>query len=372
MYARKLPIRLPRRITAYFLFFGIGALVWLSVGAFYVARSVSDSRSESASLRWLSRGSDRVVLAYLRNKSTNLQPVLAEICTQSGASYCAIVSPTGEYTAHSNSGFTGRPAVERGDSTDHWGAVVRVQYNDDNGALVHEYQTQIKAGDTDLGTFRLGIAQPNVWNYLNAGGQIAPLALLGPAFCMLAGTVVINRLVRPVADIEQQLVQVATSPSVEGCALREVHTTGAAAVGWNRVVKQRLSTPQSETLRQRVRQSLERGHNSRFDAVLNSIPDGVATTDAEGRLTYTNLPLAVLIGLKDVVGAGGASEAADDAPKIIDQLRKHYPLPETDPLLADENRDRPVVTEFSREENGERRVLRVARHPDLLFRRRPA
>jgi two-component system phosphate regulon sensor histidine kinase PhoR len=363
MYARKLPIRLPRRITAYFLFFGIGALVWLSVGAFYVARSVSDGRSESASLRWLSRGSDRLVLAYLRNKSTNLQPVLAEICTQSGASYCAIVSPTGEYTAHSNSGFAGRPAVERGDSTDHWGAVVRVQYNDDNGALVHEYQTQIKAGDTDLGTFRLGITQPNVWSYLNAGGQIAPLALLGPAFCMLAGAVVINRLVRPVADIEQQLVQVATSPSVEGCALREVHTTGAAAVGWNRVVKQRLSTPQSETLRQRVRQSLERGHNSRLDAVLNSIPDGVATTDAEGRLTYTNLPLAVLIGLKGVVGAGGASEAADDAPKIIDQLRKHWPLPETDPLLADENRDRPVVTEFSREENGERRVLRVARHP---------
>ena len=37
--------------------------------------------------------------------------------------------------------------------------------------------------------------------------------------------------------------------------------------------------------------------------MLNSIPDGVATTDAAGRLTYTNLPMSVILGLKDVVGA---------------------------------------------------------------------
>ena len=32
-------------------------------------------------------------------------------------------------------------------------------------------------------------------------------------------------------------------------------------------------------------------------------------------------------------------------------------------MLADENRDRPVVTELTREENGQRRIVRVARHP---------
>ena len=31
-----------------------------------------------------------------------------------------------------------------------------------------------------------------------------------------------------------------------------------------------------------------RDAHGRLDAVLNSIPDGVATTDSEGRLTYTN------------------------------------------------------------------------------------
>ena len=39
MFVSKLQIRLPRRITAYFLLFGLAALVWLSVGAVYVART---------------------------------------------------------------------------------------------------------------------------------------------------------------------------------------------------------------------------------------------------------------------------------------------------------------------------------------------
>ena len=63
---------------------------------------------------------------------------------------------------------------------------------------------------------------------------------------MVAGAVLVNRMVRPVADIEQQLYQVATSPSVESCELREVPGVGAAAMGWNRVIQQRSSAGESE------------------------------------------------------------------------------------------------------------------------------
>src|SRR5262245_48546084 len=139
MIGSSLQVRLPRRITAYFLLFGLAALVWLSFGAVYVARAVSDSRSEGASLRWLGRGCDRVVLTYLRNKRADLQPIVAEICTQSGASYCAVVSPTGECISHSNRELIGKAAPERGAMTDRWGEIVRVEYQDDNGIMVHEY-----------------------------------------------------------------------------------------------------------------------------------------------------------------------------------------------------------------------------------------
>jgi two-component system phosphate regulon sensor histidine kinase PhoR len=48
---------------------------------------------------------------------------------------------------------------------------------------------------------------------------------------------------------------------------------------------------------------------------------------------------------------------------MIDQLAEHWPLSDSDALVAEENRDRPVITELAREENGQRRMLRVARHP---------
>ena len=84
----------------------------------------------------------------------------------------------------------------------------------------------MKPGGKSLGTLRLGFAQTSIWGYLATGAQFAPLALFGPACCMVAGAVLVNRMVRPVADIEQQLYQVATSPSVESCELREVPASG--------------------------------------------------------------------------------------------------------------------------------------------------
>ncbi len=363
MFASKLPIRLPRRITAYFLLFGVGALLSLSVGAVYVVDSVTESRSESASLRLLGRGCDRIILAYLRDKNADLQPLLAEIRSQSRADYCAIVSDSGVYLAHSSSGLKGKSATEQGNITDRWGEIVELQFVGDNGVPVREYRAPLNAGSSALGTVRLGFPQPSLWSYVSAGAQFAPLALIGPAFCMAIGAVLVSRLVRPVADIEQQLHQVATNPSIESCELREVQGVGAAAMGWNRVIRQRFGSGQAETLQQRIRASLKQGRNSRLDAVLNSVPDGVATTDAEGRLTYTNLPMTVLLGLPDVVSGDDGASQAENAPIMTEHLTKRWHLSESDPLLSAENRDRPVVAELTRGDNGQRRVARVARHP---------
>jgi signal transduction histidine kinase len=361
MFAKKLQIRLPRRITAYFLLFGVAALVWLAVGAVYVAHTISDSRSESASLRALGRGSDRIVLAHLRNPNAGLQGVLAEIRAQSGAVYCAIASPTGEFLAHTNSDLLNKPATECGAVAERWGQVERVDYRNSAGVVIHEYRCPLKAADTNLGTLRLGIPQSSAWGHLKSGAQFAPLALIGPACCMVLGAVLLNRLVQPVADIEQQLHQLAMSPSLESCEWREVPNVGAAAIGWNRIIRQKLAGDGRQSLHNRVRESLDRGRQGRLDAVLNSVPEGLATTDAAGRLTYTNMPMSVLLGLKNSIGDGAGE--TDAAPRMTEQLCQRWHLPETDALLSEENRDRPVVTELTREENGQRRIVRVARHP---------
>src|SRR6185312_8215710 len=112
--------------------------------------------------------------------------------------------------------------TEQGAITERWGEIVLVQYVAENGAAVREYQAPLRAGTNVIGTMRMGFAQTSVWGYIAAGAQFAPLALFGPACCMAIGAVLMNRMVRPVADIEQQLFRVATSPSVESCELRQV------------------------------------------------------------------------------------------------------------------------------------------------------
>jgi signal transduction histidine kinase len=363
MFASSFHIRLPRRVTAYFLLFGLTAVVWLSAGAFYVARSVNQSRSESSCLRWIGRGASRVSLDYLQHGDANLQALVHEIDSQSGADYCAITSTTGRYIAHTSDELIGQPAVEHNGTDEQWGDAVRIRFVGAQGELADEYRVPLKAGEQAIGTLILGVTQPNWWGLLNAAAQHAPLAIFGPACCMVAGAVLLNRMVRPVADIEQQLSRVATSESVAGCELEEVPRIGAAALGWNRMVAERNHAPQAETLGQQIHQSMEKGRQSRLDGVLNSIPDGVATSDRFGRLTYSNLPMATILGMNDVVGAAGGEYQTQDSPKMTELLVERWQLASSDALHADENRDRPVVTELTRVEEGQRRIVRVARHP---------
>jgi signal transduction histidine kinase len=362
MFASNLSIRFPRRVAAYFMLFGMAALVWLGLGALYVAHAVSDRHSESAALRAVGRGAHRAALVYLREKEAGLQRVVAEIRSASGADYCAIVAASGEHLAHTNPELVGHAASERGGLTERWGEVMRVEYLNEANVQIQEYRTPLSAGGAPIGSLRIGMSKPTVWSFLQAGAQFTPLAFLGPACCMIAGALVLGRMVRPLADIEGQLAQVATSPSVQSCPLREVQTVGVAAIGWNRMVQQRVEQPSTEALEDRVYRTRDAARQGRLDAVLNSIPDGVATTNAEGRITYANLPTGVLLGLKNVV-VGSVEGQSVPPPRLTDQLIEHWGLSESDPLVSEENRDRVVVTELTRGENGQTRVIRVARHP---------
>jgi two-component system phosphate regulon sensor histidine kinase PhoR len=363
MFASSFRLRLPRRVTAYFLLFGLTAVVWLSAGAFYVARSVTQSRSESACLRWLGRGTSRISLDYLQHGDANLQALVHEINAQSGADYCAIVSTTGRFLANTNSELIGQPAVEHNSTDEQWGDASRIRFVGAQGQTVDEYRAPLKGSDQAIGALIIGVSQTSWWGLMNSSAQHASLAIFGPACCMVAGAVLLNRMVRPVADIEQQLSRIATSESVAGCELEEVPRIGAAALGWNRIVAERNHAPQAETLGQQIQQSMEKGRQSRLDGVLNSIPDGVATTDRFGRLTYSNLPMAAILGMKDVVGAAGGEYHNQESPRMTDLLVERWQLASSDALHLDENRDRPVVTELVRIEEGQRRVVRVARHP---------
>src|SRR3972149_6508615 len=186
----------------------------------------------------MGRASARIAIDYLQHGDANLQALVSDVKTQSGAEYCAILADTGVYLAHSDTQLAGQTAVEPDGAAERWGASLRVQYLNAQGTLMDEYRAPLEAGGRPLGTLVLGVARPGLWGYVLGATQHAPLVIFGPACFMALGAVLLNRMVRPVADIEQQLSRVAMSASVDSCELSEVAALGAAALGWNRVITQ--------------------------------------------------------------------------------------------------------------------------------------
>ena len=72
----------------------------------------------------------------------------------------------------------------------------------------------------------------------------------------------------------------------------------AAARGWDLLVElvQRDQAPQG--LQERLRQALEGYRHQKADQILNTLPDGIAVTDAQGVITFANKALGGLLGLR--------------------------------------------------------------------------
>ena len=189
MFASKLQIRLPRRITAYFLLFGLAALVWLSVGAVYVAYTVTDSRSESASLRSLGRGSDRIVLAYLRDKSADLQ---AGACGNSRTKRRRLLRH--RFADRRVPGpHQPRAARQASDRKRHDDAIAgarstRVEYRDRRRRA--DSRVSLPAQGRRQGSWAAcdwALRSRACGATFAQASQFAPLAFLGPACCMVGG-----------------------------------------------------------------------------------------------------------------------------------------------------------------------------------------
>jgi two-component system phosphate regulon sensor histidine kinase PhoR len=242
----------------------------------------------------------------------------------------------------------------------------------------------------------MGVVEPSRWRTVLSAAHYGPLAVVGPLLCMGLGAVVLRRLVRPVADVERQLRRVAVAPSVVDCELEEVEVRGAAALGWNRLVEHRGAGHTGADLHQRLSQSLEGVRYRKLLSILNSLCEGVLTTDPDGLITYHNASAVALLERRQLPrgadagdepasapparggakqGSSGASPAAADTQPpssqqtslmgdlLVTWLDRAWRLPADSPLLDPGATQRATLAELERDTEGERRVLRVTRTP---------
>ena len=182
--------------------------------------------------------------------------------------------------------------------------------------------------------------------------NLAPwLGLLALAALGLGAWYIFRRL-SPLSAIEAQLLQVVSDGSTASCV--GVPVRSGASLGWNSLIEQLTSDTDSIGLVERLEEALAGHAGGEIEAALQSLGDGVAITDAEGRITFANRALAAILG--DGVDDTNLRNSA-----FVELLTRN--ASDCDASLLNAEALHSVVGELSSNAGEKSRFLRAARHP---------
>lgn len=324
-----------RRVVAYYLFFSMVAVTWLAIGVLTTTQGVLSSRTTSRCLAHLSRLAAAIEMDLLRSDGENIQSLIEAARGEGRLAFCSVVGPDGRYLAHTTRPLVGAPVVEPSGSQIRSGSVGGIRYQDDLNGLVSEYRVPLSAGGDKRGSLRLAVAEPDFVGVFLEVSDLAPLSIVLPLVCVVIGALTIRRMMRSFAAVDERLREVAETPFGQDLPLTRVAEPGAAATGWNRLVD-RLNafdtSQEADSLDQRLVDALRKRRGSQSLEVLQSLRDGVAVTDAEGRVEFANAAVAALLEEQSDLrasplieklcelaeGAGKIAEAAPSAPLVVE------------------------------------------------------
>ncbi len=349
-------LTLPRRISGYFLLFFVGAMLWSTVGSMLVSLSATRRRAENACLDRLQRASQQIEAEGAHPAEARLQALVERFQAEGDLEYGAIVSSDGRIVAHSSAARVGELYQEPAATATPLGEAVRLRLPADSARMaVLEYHAPLRAGNADAGTLQMAFREPEFWNSVVPDSGPLSVLVLGPAVCMALGVVVLRRSVQPLAAIESQLGRAATAVCPAELELSEVPPHGAASRGWNRLVEAHRRQRDTSGAEGRAAAALRAASAGHRNSPLNSLPDGVAVTSKEGRITFANAALGAICGVAEGNGALTGKTVAE----LLDLGARQ----EAHALLAPNSHGLTVVADLHLAMQGSPRVLRVARHP---------
>lgn len=343
---------LSHRAFCSFLVFGLAAVTWFAAGLPTISKAIMANQVESACVTRLGKAATRVLSCQLA-KPTELGALLARLSTENSLAYCALVAPDGRYLAHSQSELVGRDAPEPSGAVAEWGDVRRVRFIDDDSRILREYSTPLKRSGKTFGVLRMAVRDPTLAAGVVAAAEHAAIWLLGPIAVIVTGGYALRRTLRPMSHIESQLSKLAASPPDAPPAVQATQGASAVGAGWNRLVSLLSQRGSQPSLQSRLGDVLEGFRQRKSEQILNSLPDGVAVTDVQGRITFANPALVALIAAPDSLLGKTMAECLEIDPAA------HPDHPLLDPAL--ELRD--TLAEVSRSGENSQGLLRVARFP---------
>ena len=183
----------------------------------------------------------------------------------------------------------------------------------------------------------------------------APLTIILPLLILLIGALILKQTVRLNSEIEQQLRRIASITSPEELKLQPMEDGDPAASGWNIILERVTSSSTLAKIETRLCDSLDGLRRRKLELALNRLPDGIATSDQNGAITFMNNSLKALVNIDaDDQLTGKRMEeilprsASIDFTEIQDRLREP---------------SRGATFELQRTDHLADGVLRVARYP---------
>jgi PAS domain S-box-containing protein len=359
MFRNRPQLGFPRKVVAYYLLFCMATICWLTVGVVATSHTVLSSHTINACLTRLGRTAAAIEIEYLRHGSDKLAAILAQAKLEARLQYGSVVAPDGTILAHTNPNRIGTQADKPVGSLLRWGNVTGVRFVDQHDRTLRQYQVPLGTQDAPLGSLQIAVTEPSLWGTVAETAHIAPFAILVPLALVAVGALVISRLLKCFAGIEAQLHSIATQPAGAELVLKSLPARDMATLGWNRVVDLMESLPYDsagEGLETRVSKAVANRKQDDMHEILQNLPEGVAVTDMEGRITFANRAIAVLLG----------SEQADEeltGQAMEVRLLEGMPAPTDCPLFDPQFVNRQAISEFQRTLDQSNRVLRVARQP---------
>jgi signal transduction histidine kinase len=359
MFRRRANLGLSRTVVAHHLFFCMVAVSWLAVGAIVTSRAVVEGRTTDYCLTRIGGAAAPLRVALLRDDTAEASRQLLDLRTSCRAQWCSVVGPEGDVILHTSPNLVGQPPEEPEGDRASWGDVARIEYRNQLGDLVHEYRSPLISGGRRVGELRIAVGQAGIASTLAAAAPVAPLAVLAPLVLVALGAWSLWRLVRPIADVERALQSIARLPYGAEIAAEPIRAHDATSYGWNRLVD-RLHALRNGAAPNGAAAALEqlaaaRG-DGRFEEVLQRLTDGVAVTDASGRIEFANQAVAALLG-DDQTGTELAGSSLED------RLLQFANDENRQELLSPAARSRTAVCELAQHGVDAERVLRVARLP---------
>lgn len=349
MNLRSAPQTFSRRLLGYFLLFGLTSVIALVLGVISFERFVREDCQDQQLLGRIQEVRGLLLADRKQRGGVGAQALVTLLGSEDDVAYAAIVSPDGKFSAHTKRSQVGQPGnhdLLQGSAD----SLIERKIRSNDGQTIREYWAPLRAGDNSMGCLQVGVIHSGERSWLCHMGDSLPMACMGPLSVMLIGVFVLWREARTNAVIESQLCAVSASNSPTDFRLQPLTSGGPAAEGWNRLVEQAAGRRTASSLEASLNRSLNGMQERRTERLLNALPEGVALTDKDGKISYANRSFSILL----------------QQPSNLDLRGKT--MPELFPAgaklqLETTHLTRPVVFEVQFSQNPTDGVLRVGRNP---------